>query len=90
MEQEGTWASLFFSGGCPAILEKNELPAKSFRPFSPEVDNWKIGPQIDAYRRTKVNNNIQVFWIRIKGHRKYVAKVVSRDTFLICYSIPVS
>lgn len=89
MDQEETWTSLFFSGNCPRILEKNELPVKSFRPFSPEVDNWKIGPQIDGYRRTSAAT-IQVFWIRIRGHRKYVAKVVSRETSFICYSISVS
>ncbi|OQE39863.1 hypothetical protein PENCOP_c006G04973 [Penicillium coprophilum] len=98
MEEEDIWTSLFFSGICPNILETNEPPGNQFRPFGPEDgaedDNWNLGRKVDISREPDPNT-IQVFWLRIKGRSKYIAKVVSDDdnylyecSKLIMYQFP--
>ena len=80
MAEEDTWTTLFFSGGRPDILKMSELDGKSFRPFCAKDDNWKLGPRADISRSPDANA-IQVFWLRIRGHR-YISKVVSGDNTL--------
>jgi hypothetical protein len=68
--------NLFFSGSRPDILKTSELDGQKFRPFCAEDDNWELGTKADKFRASDANT-IQVFWLRIRGHRKYIAKVVS-------------
>lgn len=77
MEEGDTWTNLFFSGSRPNTLNANELEGQKFRPFCAEDDNWELGSKVDI-SRVPGANSIQVFWLRIKGRRKYVGKVVSR------------
>lgn len=75
MDEGETWASLFFSGSPPDILKTNQFEDKVFRPFFVEHDDWELGRWIDISRRLD-STTIQVFWLRVKGRRKYVGKVV--------------
>ncbi|KGO61331.1 hypothetical protein PEX2_094190 [Penicillium expansum] len=79
MEEEGTWINLFFSGSRQNILNANEIEGQKFRPFCAEDDNWELGGRADI-SRVPDTNSIQVFWLRIKGRRKFVGKVFP------CYS----
>ncbi|KAE8152693.1 hypothetical protein BDV25DRAFT_150605 [Aspergillus avenaceus] len=75
MDEEGTWAHLFFSGNRPDILKVKEFNSEErFQPFCAENDNWQLGGLADKSRPINASN-IQVFWIRINGRRKYVGKV---------------
>lgn len=78
MEEGDTWMNLFFSGSRPDILKTSELEGQKFRPFCVEDDNWELGAKADKSRPSDANT-IQVFWLRIRGHRKYIAKVVGGD-----------
>ena len=82
MEEGDTWMNLFFSGNPPDILKTSELVGQKFgqkfRPFCAEGDNWELGTKADILRESDANT-IQVFWLRIRGRRKYIAKVVSGD-----------
>ncbi|KGO43383.1 hypothetical protein PEX1_020920 [Penicillium expansum] len=74
MEEGDTWATLFFSGSPPDILQTSELDNKTFRPFCAEDDKWKLRSRVDIQRASDANA-IQVFWLWINGHRKYIGKV---------------
>ncbi|PYH94467.1 hypothetical protein BO71DRAFT_325301 [Aspergillus ellipticus CBS 707.79] len=75
MDEEGTWAHLFFSGSRPDLLKNKEFNGEEkFRPFCAETEDWKLGELVDKSRPTDASN-IEVFWIRINGRRKYVGKV---------------
>jgi hypothetical protein len=78
MEEGDTWTTLFFDESCPDILRKNELDGKSFRPFRPRDENWKLGRWVDTPREPNANT-IQVFWLPIEGREELIAKVVSGD-----------
>jgi hypothetical protein len=79
MEDGGTWMSLFFSGTSPDFLKTNEPGSQTFRPFCAEDDNWGLGTKVDISRVPDATC-IQVFWLRVKGRRKYIGKVVSGDS----------
>ena len=76
MDEEGTWAHLFFSGSRPDLLKNKEFNGdEKFRPFCAETEDWKLGELVDKSRPIDASN-IEVFWIRIHGRRKYVGKIV--------------
>jgi hypothetical protein len=75
MEEGDDWATLFFSGQPPdfvKLLSNNP----DFRAFFAGTDGWQLGERVDKFREA-CGMRIQVFWLRIKGHRKYMARVVS-------------
>ncbi|KAJ5586906.1 uncharacterized protein N7459_002671 [Penicillium hispanicum] len=74
MQERDTWTTLFFSGRRPDILTTNEIDSKNFRAFCAEDDNWNLGRRLDD-ERVSDPNTVQVFWFRVKGRRKYIAKV---------------
>lgn len=78
MEEGYTWTTLFFSGSRPDILKTNEPDGKNFRLFCPEDNNWNLGSRVDT-ERVSNPNTVQVFWVQIKGHRRFIGKVVSGD-----------
>lgn len=78
MEEQDTWSSLFWSGKCPDILKTKELNITNFQQFTTKDENWTLGPRIDVLRKAGPTT-VQVIWLRINGHRRYVAKVVSRQ-----------
>jgi hypothetical protein len=75
MDEGDDWANLFFSGQPPDFV-RTLSNNPDFRPFSPETDEWELGRRVDEFRESH-GTRIQVFWLRIEGHRKYVAQVVS-------------
>ena len=78
MGEDVNWMNLFFSGSRPDILKASELEGQKFRSFRAEDNSWELGTKADKSRVSNANT-IQVFWLRIRGHRKYIAKVVSGD-----------
>ncbi|QQK44162.1 lipase/esterase [Penicillium digitatum] len=79
MGEDVNWMNLFFSGSRPDILKASELEGQKFRSFRAEDNSWELGTKADKSRVSNANT-IQVFWLRIRGHRKYIAKVFP------CYS----
>lgn len=76
MTEDFSWRGLFFSGNPPGFLKTKINRETEFLHFDPEDKNWKLGGLVDTSRPT-ANHSIQMFWLRSKGRRRYIGRVVS-------------
>ncbi|KAE8404445.1 hypothetical protein BDV37DRAFT_247413, partial [Aspergillus pseudonomiae] len=92
MEEEDSWINFFFSGNPPEFV--NEIKAdQQFRPFCSRDDAWKLRGLADKTRPID-ETRIQVLWLLINGHRRYVGNVfpdyTKREAMSQLYRLRVS